>query len=342
MSLRRFLLPLRIIVSLTLLGYMLWRAEPIKVWESWKNTNPILLVVAVFLQFAGVAISAGKWSAILSARGQKQPYSWLLRTYLVGQFASNFLPTSVGGDAVRAGQLGRRINSYSQASASIFVERVTGFLALSILANLALALAAAGFGAVNTSLSLTLLAILVGVGAVVALPLALAAPRLQPVFERWLPPAIAHPLIRLSVSLAEYTPRGQRLSIVLGISVLYQSLLIVIHLICGWALGINAPLIMYALMVPLTDIVGLAPVFINSLGARELVFTFYLTQIGSTPAVAIGLAFIAFSVRLLVSCIGGCVLLFSGDSAFARKNSPRARSLAPITVEEHEENISIR
>ncbi len=60
---------------------------------------------------------------------------WLLGAYLAGQFANNFLPTTVGGDALRIAQLGRRIGSYSQASASVFVERLTGFLALSLLAN---------------------------------------------------------------------------------------------------------------------------------------------------------------------------------------------------------------
>ena len=66
---------------------------------------------------------------LLRANGQPQPYPWLVGVYFAGQFANNFLPTSVGGDAMRVVALGRRTGSYAQASASVFMERLTGFLA---------------------------------------------------------------------------------------------------------------------------------------------------------------------------------------------------------------------
>jgi hypothetical protein len=64
--------------------------------------------------------------------------------------------------------------------------------------------------------------------------------------------------------------------------------------------------------VPITDILGLAPIFVNNLGVREGVFILYLSQVGIPPATAIALAFIIFSVRLAVSILGGLVVLFGG------------------------------
>src|SRR5688500_1751682 len=135
---RSLLFPLRVIVSGGLLFYLIWQSSPMAIWESWRNAHAGLIVLALVLQFLGVALSAAKWGVLLRARGQRQPFTWLLGAYLAGQFANNFLPTTVGGDALRIAQLGRRIGSYSDASASVFVERLTGFLALSLLATLAL------------------------------------------------------------------------------------------------------------------------------------------------------------------------------------------------------------
>src|SRR5688572_29690661 len=135
---RSLSLPLRILVSGGLLVYLVWRSDPAKIWQSWQQAHLELIVLALALQFLGVALSAAKWWVLLRARGQRQPFTWLLGAYLAGQFANNFLPTAVGGDALRIAQLGRRIGSYSEASASVFVERLTGFLALSLLATLAL------------------------------------------------------------------------------------------------------------------------------------------------------------------------------------------------------------
>jgi glycosyltransferase 2 family protein len=67
-------------------------------------------------------------------------------------------------------------------------------------------------------------------------------------------------------------------------------------------------------MVPLSDILGLAPIFFNNVGARDLIFTIYLGQVGVPPATALALAFTVFTVRLITSMIGGLVLLFGGAS----------------------------
>ena len=124
--------------------------------------------------------------------------------------------------------------------------------------------------------------------------------------------------------LAAYTPRGRQLALVLALSLLFQALWVALHAVCGLALGIQAPLLLYALMVPLTDMIGLVPIFVNNLGARELIFTLYLGQIGVAPAQALALAFLVFSVKLVASLLGGLVLAFGGSELRAARLS-RAR-----------------
>ena len=325
MSWRRLLGPLRMLVSGALLAYLIWRADPVGVWRSWQALDLGLVALALALQLASVALSAAKWGALLAMRGQRQPFRWLFGAYLVGQFASNFLPTSVGGDAVRVAQLGRRIGSYSQASASIFIERLTGFLALSLIANVALLLAYAQVGGAQivSQPAIYWLSLAFGLAAIGAMVVSFSGARLlRGPLGRLLPQALQRPVAKVAQDVADYAPRGGQLALILAISLIYQSLLVVIHLICGLALGIGAPPLLYALMVPVTDMVGLAPIFVNNLGARDLIFTLYLGQAGVPAASAIGLAFLVFSVRLLVSVLGGGVSLVS--SIKLRSEAPPA------------------
>ncbi|MEI7772211.1 MAG: lysylphosphatidylglycerol synthase transmembrane domain-containing protein [Chloroflexales bacterium] len=308
------MLALRFLVSGGLLTYLIWKADPASVWAAWQQADLRLLALAVLIQLLCIAISAAKWGVLLRAHDQQQPYPWLLAIYFVGQFANNFLPTSVGGDAIRIVQLGRRIGSYAQSSASVFMERLTGFLALSLIANGALIVTSTDlFGArlVNQP-ALTMLAFGFALVAVAAVAGSFSAPWLLRRFHTHLPKAARKPLQSIADSLGIYATDRAAMAKAMGLSLLFHVLWIGLHYVCGLALHIQAPLLIYALMVPLTDIVGLAPIFFNNLGARDLVFTIYLSQIGIANGTALALAFTAFTVRLVVSALGGLVLLFGG------------------------------
>jgi uncharacterized membrane protein YbhN (UPF0104 family) len=326
---RRILVPLRVLLSGALLAVLIWRAHPAAVWAAWRSVNIWLLALAAVLQFAGVALSAAKWGLLLRARGQRLPFRFLLGNYLAGQFANNFLPTTVGGDALRVAQLGRRIGSYSQASASVFLERLTGFLALSLIACAALLLSAipgAAFGGdprlEAVAAGFTLLALLVFAAS-------FGAARLGDALVPWLPGAARGPVRRVATALHSYAPRGWFLVWVMLLSFAFQGIWIGVHVACGLALGLAVPLPLFMLMVPLVDILGLAPIFFNNLGVREAVFGVYLAQVGIPEGQAIALALLVFSARLLISIMGGLVLLFGGADFQTRLAAPAATELAP-------------
>jgi uncharacterized protein (TIRG00374 family) len=320
------LFALRLIVSGGLLAFLVWQADPANIWATWQQADLPLLALAVLLQILCVFISAYKWGVLLRANRQPQPYPWLLGVYFAGQFANNFLPTSVGGDAMRVVVLGRRTGSYAQASAAVFMERLTGFLALSLIALAALVLTSTGlFGLhVETQPALTWTAAGFAVAALIAAGGSFASPWLLRHSSRLIPRVARKPLQQIAKSLGEYADSPLVLAKVMGLSLLFHAVWITMHLVAGLALRIEAPPIIYALMVPLTDIIGLAPIFFNNVGARDLVFTLYLRQVGVPDATALALAFTAFTIRLLVSAIGGLVLLLGGADFKAAAPRPEA------------------
>src|SRR4028118_1937244 len=63
--------------------------------------RPLPLATALAASVLGVLVSAEKWRGLLRHAGVGLTLAACARLYWVGMFASNLLPTSVGGDAVR-------------------------------------------------------------------------------------------------------------------------------------------------------------------------------------------------------------------------------------------------
>lgn len=301
---------LRLVVSGGLLVFFIWYASPAQIWQSWQRLNPVLLVAALCLQMLGNAVSAAKWQVVLRAQGHKLPYTWLLGLYMIGQFASNFLPTTVGGDAVRAAQLGGRIGSYGSATASVFVERITGFWALSVLGGVTLYYAT---GVVDVTPLIVSLMLGCAVATTVALVLLRHATLMHTLLDKLpLPGKLRGGLHKMADALGTTAGAPELMLGVLAMSLLFQCVWIAMHVVAGAALGVPVPFLLYAFLVPLTDILGLVPLFFNNLGVRESVFVVYMGQIDIGRADAIAVSVLVFSIRLVISLIGGILLLVGG------------------------------
>ena len=66
------------------------------------------VVVGVLLYMAGQAVSSWKWQILLQPVRLDVPYLKVLAFYFTGMFFNLFLPTIVGGDAVKARAAGPR------------------------------------------------------------------------------------------------------------------------------------------------------------------------------------------------------------------------------------------
>lgn len=102
-----------------------------------SNIDWFFFLLSFLLAIVMLMVSCLKWKILLDASGQKLPYLILLRTYLIGYFFSNLLPSSVGGDLMRSYYVGRLIDNQASAAASVFLERFTGLLFLLILVVIA-------------------------------------------------------------------------------------------------------------------------------------------------------------------------------------------------------------
>src|SRR3954452_22280808 len=96
------------------------------------------VAAGVLLYGAGQALSAWKWRLLLRPVGLGAVgYGRLLAFYFIGMFFNLFLPTVVGGDAVKAWLLARETGAVARSTVSVFMERNLGLLALLTIAIVA-------------------------------------------------------------------------------------------------------------------------------------------------------------------------------------------------------------
>jgi uncharacterized membrane protein YbhN (UPF0104 family) len=121
------------LVSIALLVYLISQQG----WdEILENTAKIpvssLAIVLGLMVVSRLAVSL-RWYSLLRTVAPSFPFFESLRLTLAGLFAANFLPTTVGGDVVRAAGVLRRTNNRMDAVTSIAADRLIGLAGMAML-----------------------------------------------------------------------------------------------------------------------------------------------------------------------------------------------------------------
>ena len=264
-------------------------------------------IAAILIYAAGQGVSTFKWRLLLAPVGLAASYARLLGFYFTGMFFNLFLPTIVGGDAVKAVLLARETQAPARATMSVFMERNTGLCALLLIAMGAsllappvrlfglplvalTALLALGYVAANAVL-LSPWAYHVADRVIAATPLARMRPRAHSIYDAITP--YKHALPTLIAALV--------------LSLLFQTFVIAVVFLSARALSLAVPLSAVAVFVPLVSLAGMVPVSVNGLGVREALYILLFGQIGVSPELSVSLALVYLAVTVVASLPGGLV-----------------------------------
>ena len=236
------------ILSIVLLGVLFYQFRE-DVLGAVRRVTPANLLLAFGCIFLSRLMTVGRWHILLRSGGIEIPLKSTLALTFTGLFASNFLPTTIGGDVVRlagAMQLG-----YDRAVclASIAADRLINMVGMSL---------AAPFGIYQ----------LLQIGPLQAL--ALAGLR----EKSW--DFVRRTLTSLTVWIKQPVAMLQALVFALG------NLLLVVSAYYFLIQGMGAALPYWKLLglVSLAYFITLTPISINGYGVHELSITFLFSQIG--------------------------------------------------------------
>ena len=280
------------------------------------------LAGAFLVSVAGVLLSAFKWRGVLLRLRIDLSLPQAARLYWIGMFASNFLPSSVGGDAVRLLLTPAR-HRLGEVAGSILVERLTGFLIMLLLCIVTLL-------ARPTALLQEPAAhgVLLGViGLIAGISLVLMAPQQLLAVMGWLHdrlPGLLRPPVAMARRIAAgVTPACSRPAVreALLLSIPFYLTIMLAQYGVLKAVGASVSLVDVALLAPLVCLLAILPVPLNGLGFTEGVFVLIYAGVGVPPELALAAAVLRRLVDLCNSGLGGLLWLWQ-PKATAQAEQP--------------------
>ncbi|MGW8144735.1 MAG: lysylphosphatidylglycerol synthase transmembrane domain-containing protein [Anaerolineales bacterium] len=308
----KFQLILKALVSIALIAYLLSQTDYRAIYSSLISADPIYLLLALMTLFLGKIISGYRWQILLLAQDIKIPLKTLIASLFVGQFFNSFLPTTIGGDAIRAYDTAVESKESAKSVTTVFMDRFIGVLALVTLAIIAVPIAMM-FGEDVSYFIFPVL--IVGLLCLIGLVIVLnnSVVRLFADFvRRFRLPRIADQVTKVYQSIQEMKDDARALWTAFGISLLLQINVVLFHYLISLSLNLNVPLIYYFIIVPIALTILILPFSINGIGLREGIYVFLLAGIGVTASNAIAFSLLSFLLVLTQAVIGGVIFALRG------------------------------
>jgi glycosyltransferase 2 family protein len=311
-------LPVRIGVTLALLGVVASQIDWSKLERRLRHGHPLDFIAAVILVLVALIVGACRWWRLLGRAELRLDPPRLARVYAVSTFSGTFLPTSVGGDVTRALLVTRRPTLLPRVGITIVVDRLGGLVGLLGMAWLAFALGSATVP-LGAQIFLTWVTIGVLVG---SLLLAALLFRRSGVVRSFVPNRLIL-IARESRSLLRtYAADPRTMTVLLLTSLLYQALISLQLVMLARAIDVHLAFATAAVTLALVTVVTLIPVSIGGFGVREGSYVVLLggASIGATDATAISVLSVA---ALFLASLPGAFMLMRGGLVPALEAVPQ-------------------
>jgi len=305
-----------------LIWYLLHRIPLHQIFASLAEVNLYWLMLALCLAGLGKIISTLRWRYLLSVQDISVPFSVLFSSLLVGYFFNNFLPSTIGGDAMRAFDIARYSRRNMASAVTVVTERVMGILAL---ASVALVAACAGYRLIETVghvFYLVLAFFLLSVGGFYIVTQRVFVNRLVRLAQ-WAKLAKMGRLV--SEAYAAFgllrDHKGALLNTYL-ISALLQVNVLLYYYVISLSLHLEVSIAYFFCIIPVVLVILQLPISINGIGVREGLYVFFFGLVGVAGQKAIAFSWLDFGMTILMGIAGGTVFALRrshrGEQAAAR------------------------
>lgn len=306
----KIFLILRVGISLIFLGFLIWfaRKDLPDIITALKNVNPVLFGLAASLNILAISVIAFRLKKILSVQGLNLNFKEAIYLNFIGYFFNNFLPTSVGGDLVKAYYATKKTTKKLESFSSVFFDRFFGFLSIGFLAFL-------GIIFLNKSVKdkSLLWGSIIFLTVVFSFFIVFLNKRLAKfLFSKLLDLPIfkeGSKLRRLYNAINAYKEHKIVIVQLIGISLVGQMIFVLAIFVIIKSLSQNISFFYLFLIIPLVSVASMMP-SINGLGIREGAYVYFLSEFINKES-AFAVSILSLAMILAMSFIGGIFYLFS-------------------------------
>ena len=299
----------RTAVSLALILILLYimRENYGKIWQAIRSANLFIFLLALAAFALALVTASMRLKMIIETQGKAQvTLSEAVSLTFIGYFFNNFLPTSIGGDVVKAYYLSKKSTEKLNSYTSVFVDRALGLVTMVFMAAIALLLSQGQV--IDKDLRYIIYAITtVSVIAIFFISSKNFARKFSGLLKLVKP--IEDKVKRAYNALHDYKNHTSLIIRSLVISVVSQLFYFASIGILALSIGARIPAIEVLLRVPIISAVSLLP-SINGLGVREgSTVMLFGPIIGKERAFVVSILLLL--MLLIISLVGGLVYAFS-------------------------------
>ena len=286
--------------------YLLFRLLPGRqVWQA-LGLLPVQLWLSVLLGYLTAhCIGAAKYRLVLNISGAGISMRQAARCYFAGLFGSLFLPSLIGGDILRLAMALRVAKSRAGVVLGSFVDRLSDFAALALLAGIGASLVPGALDPRSRKIfemvsGIAVLALAIAAGVIAVLPVRRFSFRMKRRF------------VRLRGAFRSMMKQPAAMLRALSMSLTVQIIFIILNVALADACGLHLPFRIWLFAWPLAKLAAAVPITQAGIGVREAALAALLVPFGATAvlAVASGLAWDAISISGAIA--GGIFALIAG------------------------------
>lgn len=302
MSTKKYIwLALKLAVTAVLLWLLLRKVDVGPVVERLSGSHAGWVAVVVMVTFVQLLLTGGRWFLVGRLLGLDTPLRECLRLVLVGQFFNQILPSSIGGDGVRAWLLARRGYPLRRVLSGIISDRVAAMVVLGSIVALTIPMLR------RTGLpSMEMLSWVIPALAMVSLlSLYFMGGRIAALLSSI---RLLSPFGSLTRDVRAVIFGGAASLAILGIAVLVQALGVLIVHLCAKCIGLELDAQGW-LMIPMILLVSMVPVSFAGWGVRESAMVVGLGAVGVGAPDALAVSVLYGLTQILVGVPGSLLML---------------------------------
>ena len=302
---------LRFVVSFSAIGlvFYLFRKQLPAVFNHLASVEPRFFFMAVATYLGGLVSTAFRLQLVFRAQDTRISLGNAYYVNIIALFFNNVLPSSLGGEAVKAYYLYRNTNRSLVAFSAVLVDRLFGLATLALIGGAAVLLFDRSLvpprilGSLGVIIAVTCVAAIILFNQRVARVLSTVRVPLVPLF-------ILEKLREIYLAMHHYRGRQEIVATCFLLTIIGQVSYVGTNYLLARGLGLDIPLSLFFFLVPILLMITVAP-SVNGIGVREATFLFLFANY-TTPDKALALSLLTTFFLIFVGLAGGVVYAFKG------------------------------
>jgi uncharacterized protein (TIRG00374 family) len=303
---KRLNMMLRVGITIFLLALLFKTVSWSELASTLVHSRHSLLLIGLTIGGFGLVISSYQWHVLMRGEHIRLDLAQLINLYMVGVAFSHFLPTGMGGDAVKALYAGRETGNKEGAASAVLMSRLTGLIGMLIVAIVVLIFWHQLFSA-RVVEGFALLSGLVGGMILAAIMFVALLPKFSR--KRWSRGRIFAVLMKVGQALLATMKKPRFLVLATIYGMVFWVVGCLNYYAYAIALGIHLPLYFYFVAISLISLISFLPISINGFGVREGAFVYIFATVHIATSVSVLLALLMDTQVLFFGVLGGLIYL---------------------------------